>query len=61
VAKTVTTEGLSDEYIQERACAQPGCVNWAEQGVIYCVTHVHGAPRPMPEAIAKRKLELEKS
>lgn len=55
------TEGLTDEYIQEHACAQHGCTYWAARGVIYCERHLHGAPSPMPLKVAARKLELEQT
>lgn len=54
-----TTEGYDDDYIQERACQERGCGNWAESGVIYCNYHLHGGSRAMPTAVAVRKRELE--
>lgn len=44
------------ERLRDRKCAVPGCFNYHEPGIIYCVTHMHGAPRKMSESeIAKLK------
>ncbi len=54
-----TTEGLTDEQIEDRACQELDCRNWAARGVIYCERCLHGSPSPMPKAIADRKITLE--
>lgn len=59
-AKRATIPVLDEEFIRENACQQPGCRNWSSGGYIYCVIHLHGSPRQMDAATAKRKLALEK-
>ncbi len=44
----------------DNACAANGCRNWASDGTIFCLIHLHGEPAEMPPATAARKLALEK-
>jgi hypothetical protein len=50
---------ITDEYIRSHCCGEKGCTNWAAEGYIYCIGHLHGPSREMPPDVAARKLELE--
>ena len=53
-------ERVREKFINDHACQQKGCCNWASSGYIYCAIHLHGSPSPMDAGTAKHKLALEK-
>ena len=50
---------LSIEYLKEHKCQERDCYNFAEQGYVFCVYHLHGFPRKMDkEDIERYNVEM---
>ena len=41
------------EFWEQQACAVAGCPNYAQTGVVYCIHHLNGAPRVLPDEVQR--------